>query len=102
MSVVAVMALVAAGCALDSAPERRTYIVAMKEFAFQPDTLRAALGDTIVWTNHDVVPHTATAADWDSGVVEASGSWRLVVADTGTHDYLCALHPAMTGTLMVR
>lgn len=102
MPVVAVMAMLVAGCAMGEAETGRTHVVEMKMFAFQPDTLRVATGDTIVWTNHDVVPHTATAADWDSGVVEASGSWRLVVADPGTHDYLCALHPAMIGTLIVR
>ena len=87
---------------MDETANRRTQVVEMKGFVFQPDTLRADVGDTLVWTNRDVVPHTATAAHWDSGVIEASGSWRLVVADTGETDYLCALHPAMTGTLIVR
>ena len=82
-----------------SASERHT--VEIREFMFHPDTLRVAAGDTVVWTNRDVVPHTTTSDVWDSGAVERGSSWVLVAAASDTISYVCTLHPAMTGTLII-
>src|SRR5690606_17213581 len=53
----------------------RRHVVEITAFAFQPDTVRASLGDTIVWVNRDAVPHTATAREgaWDSGSLNTGG-----------------------------
>jgi plastocyanin len=83
-------------------PAART--VAIAAFAFAPLRVTVSRGDTVVWRNDDIVPHTATAADssWDSGVLQPGGSWRMVAGDRGEWKYLCALHPSMVGTLIVR
>jgi plastocyanin len=63
----------------------------------------AARGDTVVWTNADVVPHTATLAQgWDTGQIGANASGRIVAGQAGTYAYVCAYHPTMRGTLIVR
>jgi plastocyanin len=77
------------------------YTIEIRAFAFRPDTLRVAAGDTLVWTNRDVVPHTATAAGWDSGPIEADSSWETVATTPDTIGYVCTLHPAMTGALII-
>ena len=95
-------ALVAAvGCARR---EPRAHTVAMRGFAFQPETLTVAQGDTVVWTNEDVVPHTATARDstWDSGSVPSAATWRLVADRPGVRSYYCVFHPNMRGSIEVR
>ena len=46
-----------AGCSR-STPE--THEVPIRGFAFEPATLVVVQGDTVVWSNHDIVPHTAT------------------------------------------
>lgn len=102
MLLAAVAALLAIALAQAESPRHVTHTVEMKAFAFQPDTVRAAVGDTIVWINRDVVPHTATADAWDSGVMKTADRWQMVVEDEGDVAYLCALHPAMKGTLIVR
>jgi plastocyanin len=84
-------------------PERHE--IAMRGWAFDPATLEAAPGDTIVWTNHDVVPHTATMKDlsMDSGVIPPGGSWSFVMPEATEHlTYLCIFHPTMTGAISVR
>ena len=97
----AVLAL-AAGCGGGGA-RPTTHPVEIRAFRFAPDTVVAAPGDTVVWTNHDVVPHTATAADgWDTGEIRTSASGRMVAAEAGTYAYVCAYHPGMRGTLVVR
>ena len=76
----------------------------MQNFAFAPATLAVAAGDTVVWSNADFVPHSATARDssWDSHAVAANGSWRFVARAVGRHEYYCVYHPNMTGAIVVR
>ena len=63
-----------------------------------------AAGDTVVWTNSDFVPHTATARGgaWDSKSVGANGTWTLVARTAGRHAYYCVFHPNMQGVIEVR
>ena len=75
----------------------------IRAFRFVPDTVDAAPGDTVVWTNRDVVPHTATlSGGWDTGEITTGASGRIVAGEPGTYDYVCAYHPAMRGVLRVR
>ena len=82
----------------------RTHEVAIRDFTFQPETLTAAAGDTIVWTNLDFVPHTVTArrTEWDSEGLDAGSTWSLVARTAGEHAYYCVLHPNMQGVIEVR
>ena len=102
----ALLALPAAGAAHSAARESRPVArtVAIAAFAFAPGSVTVNAGDTVVWRNDDIVPHTATASDssWDSGVVQPKGTWRMVTRARGEWKYVCALHPSMTGTLLVR
>ena len=96
----AAAAVLAAGCGGAARPQ--AHAVEVRNFVFEPATVAAAPGDTVVFTNRDAVPHTATAADgsWDSGEIAAGVSWRLVVPANGG-GYACAYHPTMKGTLEV-
>jgi plastocyanin len=95
------LALLASACA---APRPTTHAVAIQGFRFAPDTVTVSAGDTVVWTNHDVVPHTATAAEgaWDTGKIDATGSGHWVAGAAGTHRYVCAYHPTMQAVVVVR
>jgi plastocyanin len=75
----------------------------MRAVRFQPGALDVAPGDRITWTNHDVVPHTVTAADasWDSGRVPPGGTFTWVVEGSGTVPYVCSYHATMRGHLRV-
>jgi plastocyanin len=92
---------VACGGEAGSGPVPRTHVVEMRGFAFAPAALTLLAGDTVVWRNADIVPHTATSGgDWDSGSVASGGEWRWV-ATAGEFAYLCSFHPTMRGTLSV-
>lgn len=87
-----------AACASDRAPSVHT--VEIRDLAFVPDTVRATPGDTIVWINRDIVPHTATAGSaWDSGPIDAGAEFRMVVPDDVGAEYVCAYHPMMRGVV---
>jgi len=87
--------------------EPRVHKVTIKGMVFTPATLEVSVGDTVVWVNEDLVPHTATAivdgtTVFDSGVFPAEASWKYVASRSGTIPYVCLLHPMMKGTLIVR
>ncbi|HEX7120340.1 MAG TPA: cupredoxin family copper-binding protein [Longimicrobiales bacterium] len=91
---------------MGAAPERapRRHVVEIRGFAYAPQTLEVAVGDTVVWVNRDVVPHTATASDgaWDSGTFGKDESWSYVPRESGEREYVCTLHPIMKGRLIVK
>ena len=69
-----------------------------------PPVVTVRQGDTVVWVNKDLVPHTATAEGraFDSAEIAASKTWRYVAARRGTFSYICTYHPTMKGTLVVK
>ena len=85
-------------------PAPRAHTVTIKNFAFEPAELTIARGDTVVWSNTDFVPHSATARDsaWDSKDIAANATWRDVPGKAGRYEYYCVLHPTMKGTIVVR
>ena len=94
--------LLAALLPLSRGPARHTVVVAQFEFA--PSPLRVSVGDTVVWENRDLVPHTASADDnaWDSGDIPARQSRVVVMREKGEYTYDCLYHSNMKGTLIVR
>jgi plastocyanin len=80
----------------------RTHEVGIQGLLYGPATLKVRRGDTVVWTNKDPFPHTATAPGvFDSGVIAAGKSWRFTARRAGTYPYVCTLHSNMKGTLEV-
>ena len=85
----------------DRAPMR--HVVEIRGMQFEPSTSHIVAGDTIVFINRDIVPHTATALSgaWDTGTIAASDSAFIVTQTLGDVAYRCALHPTMLGTIRV-
>lgn len=90
-----------AGC-VSAKPKSHT--IAIRDFQYVPDSVIAQVGDTLVWTNDDIVPHTATVKteELDTGSIESKQAWRFVATRPGTYRYRCAFHPDMQGMLIVR
>jgi plastocyanin len=82
-----------------------TETVTIDNYTFTPATLSVHAGDTVVWTNKDSIPHTATALDgksFDSGAIDPGESWKFVFTKSGHFNYRCAIHPDMRGTINVQ
>lgn len=77
--------------------------VRLSRFAFVPAIVEIRPGDTVVWINEDLAPHTATARDgsWDTGMLKTGASARITFSTPGASNYFCAFHPHMTGTVSV-
>ncbi len=73
--------------------------------AFHPAVLEVQRGDTVLWINRDIVPHTATStrkSGWNTGPLLQGKSGQYVARHTGEDSYFCQLHPVMLGKLVVR
>jgi plastocyanin len=94
--------LVLHGCGEQPTP--RTHRIEIKGMVYAPAELTAAPGDTVVWVNHDIVPHTVTAdgRQFDSGSLNLSAEWSLVVRERGRFPYTCTFHPPMKAVLDVK
>ena len=77
--------------------------VAISGFSFSPRTVTVNVGDSVTWTNSDAQTHTATSGSaWDTGDIGNGESKSITMSRAGTFDYICAIHPTMTGTVVVR
>ena len=92
------------GVAAGDPPEPKTHTVTIEGMRFLPEVLTVAPGDTIVWVNKDLVPHTVTskAGVFDSKVIQSDKSWRYTIRKTGSFAYICTLHPTMKAMLHVK
>jgi plastocyanin len=81
----------------------RTYTVVIDAVKFQPDALTIKLGDSVVWMNKDLFPHTSTskAGGWDSKPVDPGEQFKFTPTKEGEFPYTCTLHTTMKGTLKV-
>lgn len=90
----------AGGSAAAAGP--RTHRIEMQNMRFGPVPANVKAGDTIVWVNRDIVPHTATGRDRSFDVVvPPRRSVNMVVRRAGTIPFYCRYHPAMRGSLVV-
>ena len=71
-----------------------TLTIEIDALKFAPPSVTVKRGDSVVWVNRDLVPHTATAGKvFDSGVIAPGKSWTTIAKTPGRHDYVCSLHP---------
>ena len=85
------------------APARaETVTVSIDNFTFAPVELKAKVGDTVTWTNHDDIPHTVVSAGkFRSKTLDTDNSFSFTFAAAGDYKYFCSLHPHMTGMIKV-
>jgi plastocyanin len=106
------MAMPAApGTAMPAAPDQphgdapvATNTVSIQNFAFAPGTATVKAGTTVTWTNQDQDPHTVTSMNGgplQSPPLTNGQSFRFTFTKPGRFDYLCTIHPFMTGTVVV-
>ena len=75
-------------------------IVQMK---FSPAGLAVHYGDTVMWTNNDMVAHDITDQKnkaWSSSSLAPGKSWKMVI--TKDEDYYCSIHQVMTGKIVLQ
>ena len=78
--------------------------VRIKDYKFVPKELNVRTGTTVIWKNDDPAPHSIMTSDGNiqSNPLE-QGETKTYTFDTpGTYNYICAVHPFMKGTVVVK
>jgi plastocyanin len=86
-----------------AAPASETLTIGIENFTFAPAELTVAPGTSVIWTNHDDIPHTVTSTEgaFKSHALDTDDSFSFTFAKAGSYRYFCSLHPHMVGTIRV-
>lgn len=71
---------------------------------FEPASITMLPTAKITWTNMDTQPHSVVSDDgisFNSGNLNAGGSFSFTPTTTGVYAYHCDLHPTVKGTIYV-
>jgi plastocyanin len=84
-------------------PAAATVAVSIDSFAFTPAELTVALGTTVVWINHDDIPHTVTSTEgvFKSHALDTDDGFSFTFEKVGSYRYFCSLHPHMVGMVSI-
>jgi amicyanin len=77
--------------------------VSISDFKFNPASLTVSVGTTVTWINQDEEPHTVAAKDgsFHSPGMDTHATYSYTFTTPGSYDYICSIHPFMTGTVVV-
>ena len=78
--------------------------IIIANFAFTAATLSVAAGQTVTWVNSDGTTHGLAFRDGARGVdpLLPGANFSRTFDKPGTYDYICSVHPFMTGHIVVR
>jgi plastocyanin len=95
--------LLAAGVVFTATARAPEHVIVMDGVKFNPAAVTVQRGDSVVWTNKDPFPHTATAKGvFDSREIASGKSWKWTARKAGSYEYVCTLHPGMKGGITVK
>ena len=76
--------------------------VTISGMKYDPQNVDAKVGDTVIWKNADMFPHTATSkGHFDSKAIQPDKTFKMKLKKAGSFDYTCTFHPTMTGKILV-
>jgi len=99
--------LTIAGSALAQQPAAASSAeILIENFKFVPATMTVAPGAAVTWNNHDEEPHNIVNIDtprrFRSQAIDGGDKYTFVFDQPGTYKYICAVHPHMEGTVVVK
>ena len=105
MSVVAALAVaaLAAGALASQGAPAADAKVQIDQYAFLPQRVTVKAGTTVTWTNDDDDSHTVASSSkfFKSKALDTGDKFSFTFTTPGTYDYICSVHPYMTGTVVV-
>jgi plastocyanin len=75
--------------------------VAVRDFEFSPVDTEVTAGDAVTWENEGDQTHTVKGDGFFSKAMNAGDTYKHTFQKKGSFDYVCTLHPQMTGTVVV-
>ena len=91
------------GASSDACPSG-SVTIRMVDIKFDPEDATAGVGQEVCWVNEDSIDHNAVAesgATFKSELFGKGETFTATVDKPGTVEYVCTIHPGMTGTIEV-
>lgn len=89
-------------------PERKaiiskveTHVIVIQNKSFSPQNLTIKLHDQVEWQNKDNETYKIKGEGWGNVPIGPEESFTKAFETAGTYPYSCALHPDLTGTIVV-
>lgn len=106
MLLIPLLALALAACIPKSAPTvENGATVIIQNFAYTPNEIKIKAGQTVNFTNKDLVGHSLTSDDgtsFNTNVIGQNQSAAFTApAKPGNYPFHCTPHPGIKGTLVV-
>ena len=76
--------------------------VTIKDFTFSPTNVTIASHGKVTWTNDDGFTHTISFTGEQAQSVGSGASYTRTFDNVGTYDYICSIHPSMSGKVIVK
>lgn len=78
-------------------------VIRIANFTFAPPTLTVHVGSSVTWKNQDDIVHVVKEKDgaFASDALDTDGTFSHIFGQVGIVDYFCAIHPQMTGKIVV-
>lgn len=79
-------------------------VIKMADIKFDPEDATVSAGQTVCWINEDTIDHDVVAesgASFKSELYGKGETFTATVDAPGTVQYVCTIHPGMTGKLTV-
>ena len=89
----------------DTAASATATTIKIDNFSFLPPITTVPSGTTITWVNADDVPHKIVSSDGKftaSPAIDTNDQYAFRFTQPGRYEYFCALHPKMTGAIVVQ
>lgn len=97
------LALLVAGASSAGGARAAEMTVKIENFTFEPQMLTVPAGTTVTWVNDDDIPHLVAEKEgkFRSKALDTGDKYSQVFPMPGTVEYFCALHPNMTGKIVM-
>jgi plastocyanin len=79
-------------------------VIKMVDIKFDPEDATAGVGQEICWVNEDTIEHNAVdeqGGKFKSELFGKGKTYTTTIDEPGKIDYVCTVHPGMTGTIDV-
>ena len=84
----------------DDAASAEPGVVRVVDNKFEPKTTEVAVGDTVTWRFEGNSAHNVNADEFQSDLMK-DGTFEHTFDEAGEYDYVCTVHPGMSGTVEV-
>lgn len=83
------------------APSGGGPVVIARDLKFEPQNVRAGVGEVVTFQNPELSRHEVDFGDGDTYDLAGGESFEWSEEEPGTYEYVCLVHPEMTGSIEV-